>query len=302
MNKNKHVSQEQFNEAYKKVLLATFKRTIAFLESHQIKWCVCGGTCLGAVRHHNIIPWDDDVDIFVPRDDYERLFAIRQDLVNYQLGMVALEDGNGYYQGMIKIYDDCTTLWEVKEFPQIIGVFIDVFPIEKSNINKDEFIEIQNSFRKARSCYWSGLRVTDFVDFFELFMGLRMKTFKSRLIEQFSCHDRNEEFRRFLCSTRQIPYQANGKFMMCVMGSYGEREYCPSSWFDSTCEMSFSDFKVKMPVGYDNYLRQLYGDYMTLPPMEERKTHHFHYYCNLNERLSMDEARQRISMGEYVVI
>ena len=112
----------------------------------------------------------------------------------------------------------------------------------------------------------------------------------------------NVRYNDFLKSTRQIPYSADGKYMMCVMGSYREREHFPSEWFEKTIEMPFSDFNVKVPIGYNGYLRQLYGDYMTLPPKEQQVSHHYHYYCNFHERLSMTEVIERIKQNEYIVI
>lgn len=296
------ISEVEFNEAYKNVLLQTFKATIDFLEAHHIRWCVCGGSCLGAVRHKGIIPWDDDIDIFVIREDYERLFDIRKELAVYNLSMKSIEDGYGYYNGFIKIFNKNTTLWELKKFPEIVGVYIDVFPVEKSDIDKEEYMRAQNEYRDAMKNYCRGLCKSSFRDLYQMLIHFHWGDLWERLICIAFPHNRSAEYKRFLESTRIIKCKPEGKFSMCLMGSYLEREHCPAEWFSSTIAAPFADFTVKLPVGYDGYLSQLYGDYMQLPPKEKQVSHHYHYYCNLKEGLSLEEVKQRIKQGEYVVI
>lgn len=290
-----------FNERYKEVLLDTFKRFISFLDSFHIKWFVIGGTCLGAARHHGIIPWDDDIDIVVLRDDYERLFKLRDHLEAYSLDMISIEDGRGYYNGFIKVFDKNTTLWERREFEHVIGIYIDVFPLDKSDISVSEFIETRSLYREKMQRYLDGICKTDIPDILRLLKGLHLRTCFNRIHSLLSFHDTKREYDEFLQSTRQITFNPNGRHVMVLMGSYAEREYWPSEWFDTFVEIPFSDFTVKAPANYDKMLRHVYGDYMKFPPKEKQVTHHFHYYCNFKERLSLVEVKERMRKGEKIV-
>lgn len=296
------MNQVLFNEKYKEVLLDTFKRTIDFLDFHHITWFVTGGTCLGTLRHHGIIPWDDDIDIFVPRDQYEKLFELRDKLAPYSLEMKSIEDGYGYYNGFIKIYDCNTTLWELREFEDVIGIYVDVFPLDRSNIGPEQFTQVRLAYRKAMRRYLDGICHTTFKGYCKLLAGFHLRTIWQRVSASLASHDKAKDYDDFVRSTRQIAYDPNGKHMMCVMGSYDDREFFEADWFADAIEMPFADFTVKVASGYDHYLSQIYGDYMKMPPLERQVTHHFHYYCNFKERLTLEEVKERMKRGETCVV
>lgn len=295
-------TEELVLDAYKSTLINTFKTAIDFFELNGIKWFACGGTCLGAVRHQDIIPWDDDIDLFVYRDDYERLFDIRESLEPYGLSMISIEDGYGYYNGYIKIFNNQTTLWELKEYESVVGVYIDVFPIDKSDIGVSECLKIQKEYRDALEKYRRGICKTSIKDLLDLFTHFHWGDLWYRISCKMQFHNRKKEYNNLLESIRKVSFNSHGKHTMCVMGSYWERDHYPSEWFSETIEAPFGDFRVKLPVGYDEYLTQLYGDYMKLPPKEKQVSHHDHYYCNLKEGLTLDEVKERINQGEFIVI
>ena len=294
-----NVVDSSFEKKFQRVLLETFQHTIEFLDAYGIRWFACGGTCLGAVRHKNIIPWDDDVDIFVLREDYEKLFKIRDKLGAYSLDMRSIEDGPDYYQGYIKIYNNTTTLWERKEYEYVVGIYIDVFPIERSNINGDELLEVMNIYRNA-IIYRESICVTTFSDILHWIKEMHLLRIWDRLKIMLKQKDKALSYKKFLESTRLIRNESNGKYIMCPMGAYGKKDHYPAKWFDQYLSVPFDSFDVKLPVGYHEYLTQLYGDYMKLPPIEYQRSHHDHYYCNLNEKLSLEECKDRISKGEFL--
>lgn len=138
-----------------KKLLEVFKYTIAFLEKHDIKYIVCGGTLLGAVRHKGFIPWDDDIDLYLYRDDYEKLKKLKEEIQNDGYYLQSLADEN-YYLPFMKIINPRTTIWEKAKFEFLTGVFVDIFPIDKFLIDdgllKNKQKKARRLFRRYQSC------------------------------------------------------------------------------------------------------------------------------------------------------
>ena len=83
-------------------ILHVFKYTVKFLQKHNLRYVACGGTVLGAVRHQNFIPWDDDIDIYLPRADYERLLDLKEECRKDGFDVLSLRD-KGYYLPFAKV-------------------------------------------------------------------------------------------------------------------------------------------------------------------------------------------------------
>ena len=116
---------QEVKEKQKKLLIETFKSLVSYLESHNYNWFVAYGTLLGTIRHKGMIPWDDDIDIIMPRADFERLLSER-DMISKEdhYSIIAPGDEN-YYLTFGKYYDNQTTLWEYEHYPTLFGVYVD---------------------------------------------------------------------------------------------------------------------------------------------------------------------------------
>ena len=133
--------KDEVKSIYCQKLLDVFKRTIQFLEANNIKWWAAYGTLIGAVRHKGLIPWDDDVDIWVPREDYDRLVTLGHLTSFYNLELKSIETHSDYYLGFAKLCDTNSTMWEHRVIPDVFGIYIDIFPIDRTNCTKEEIIE-----------------------------------------------------------------------------------------------------------------------------------------------------------------
>ena len=109
--------KDELKNEFKRILLKTLEDFILLCEEKNLRYYAAFGTVLGAVRHGGMIPWDDDIDVYMPREDYNRLLSMRNDLKNdYEL--VDLEN-DGYYQDFAKFVNRKTTIIESKEISSI---------------------------------------------------------------------------------------------------------------------------------------------------------------------------------------
>ncbi len=256
--------------------LDALKHFIRVCEENNLKYYVIGGTLLGAVRHKGFIPWDDDIDIAMPRDSYERFLKIGPECMPEHLLVESPHNREDYrsYFGKIRnkyvdIYDN---LEENKEDGRI-GYMIDLIPLDgtpdNSLLRKIYVYKVlvyrflcgaanvttgilatrpKKERMLLRVC--QVLRLYKFLDIRKLYRGM------DRLF-------RKQKFPESL-------------FSGTIMGAYNKREIVPTRYWGSYEEASIWEFEgilVKGPKLCHEYLTHMYGDYMELPPENQRRIH-----------------------------
>lgn len=294
--------ENDLHNIYKSAVIATFKRMIDFFESNNLEYYAAFGTALGAVRHKGIIPWDDDIDILVPRDSYNRLYEIRHQMrQEVGLDFESVYDFNsGYFKSYGKIVDINSTVWEQKNSPEISGIWIDVFPLEKCNTGTWKFDETSIVFKqkitKYRRCYVK----PSFRDVVSSFVQLKWNRLSEQILDVVYYPFRKKKYHQeFVDYERSLQHDECYNWACYTNGPLCGHMY-PKEWFTGYKKIPFEDFEVRVPVGNDDILRYTYGDYMT-PPNPLPKYTHLLYYVNLKERLTLKEAKQRIKRGESFV-
>lgn len=293
------MKNHDFDVIIQNILKEAFKFTIDFLDSHQLRWWACGGTMLGAIRHNDMIPWDDDIDIMMPRDDYEKLLDLKDSFQGTNYYVTSIRD-YGYPLTAAKICDRRTTIWEIRRFPFLTGVFIDIFPLDTVELSKDQYEKEFSIYRAARLNYQRSISNFTFQEALWDISHKHPNALLNGLKSLFVPKSLSEKTYSDLLLKEKMFDKGNGTFYVSPAGAYETREYFRKEWFNKTIKVQFADFEVNVPEEYDKYLTVMYGNYMKLPPIEKRVTHHDQYYINLLESIDMSEVRKRIKKGIFV--
>lgn len=244
----------------KSIQLDLLQRTADFCEKNGLRYFLCGGTLIGAIRHKGYIPWDDDIDIAMPRPDYDRFIKTFNQPGNYYQ-VVNPDISSDYEYCFAKVHDTRTVFKELHYPGDAFGVYIDVFPADGvKNAAQIRKIQLLRKFLNTKRANY----------YHRTILKKSINTIGKLLLLPFSAHQiamwMDNECRKY----------AIGSLPMAgvIANPFGPGEMVDKSVFDSDIYVDFEGRKFRAPIGYDTWLRSVYGDYMQLPPEEHRVTHH----------------------------
>lgn len=256
-------------ERIKAVELDILKTFDAFCRAHSLRYSLSDGTLLGAVRHQGFIPWDDDIDVYMLREDYDcfvRLFS------QSPIAPYAIASGDtdpDYPLNSVKIHDTRTVLFEAGQSYSFCGVYIDVFPLDavpSDPRRRERLLRRLLRFRAMKS-EKIGRRQTHPNSLKNAVIALRW--FLLKLVPMSvprSLHER---------AVRRAARHADGRWVGNLADSCDLSVQCfPRSWFESSSPLPFEGHSFPATPHYDEYLTAVYGDYMTPPPPERRVSRH----------------------------
>lgn len=240
--------------------LEILKEFSRICNKHNLKYYLGGGTLLGAVRHGGFIPWDDDLDVLMPRSDFEKFAKLYYKELDSKYFFHFINTDKTYWLPFAKIRKN-NTLFNEKNIASVSahkGIYIDIFPLDDTPVQESAKNQKRNKLLNDLNSSILAKRNIDVLLPINVWFYLPLRlTVK---IRQYLMKNRNSDKNPFY-----INWGSNYNFVIQTI---------PKSVYGEGVKISFSDEDFIVPSDYEYVLKRIYGnDFMTLPPKEKRITH-----------------------------
>lgn len=269
-------SKEQLTSLRKLQLaeLETLKEFVKICKKHNLTYYISGGTYLGAVRHKGFIPWDDDMDIAMPRTDFEKFLTLSREIDN-QFKLVTFENDKNYnwYPPKLrnkKVQVKCTST----KNSQVEDAWIDIFPLDGmpnskilTNIHKIRLMRLRALYKLSDFDNLADINSKKKRPLHErvlIFVGKKCNVFKLMNTKKRLCKI-DKALKKYS--------EKDSKTYMNFMGSYKLKSIISKDVYAEGAYYDFEGLKLFGPKDYDTYLTIIYGDYMNPPKKDDRNKH-----------------------------
>ena len=248
-------------------LLRVFIQTC---NKYNLRYWAGFGTLLGAVRHKGFIPWDDDLDVWMPRDDYERLLIISKDSFSFPYFLQTTLNDDDYYSAFARLRNSNTTGVLVSGNNHCNnGIYIDIYPLDGIDSNLKR--------QKRRSQYIRFLNVMAHAHLYNVNPSILTKTMNKLTHLPFVHYNYHKTYNKVNELARKVGWNDADQVGIVVFWPYPfDKTHYDKKLFSESIDLQFENITVKAPRGYAEILTRLYGNYTQFPPIEDRgKWHNF---------------------------
>ena len=266
-------------ETLRKLQLMEFdllKDFIRVCEKHNLRYYMLAGTLLGAVRHDGFIPWDDDIDVGMPREDYEKFIRLSRKKKKKGYSLMMYQKGNSRYPWARLITKEMKLVINMANIPREEYVWIDVIPLDGFPGSK-----LKSTIHKIHLSFWWNLN--NIVQYDQLVDQKRKRSRKGKIAIKIASHfkwiGKFVDYRLCLHKLNKIlmkyPFDSNTKYVIDYLAAFGFDEIFDRKYFKSAKKYKFEGEMINGPVDADGVLTTIFGpNYMTPPPEAERNRHY----------------------------
>lgn len=275
--------QGKIKTQWNNILVEILKEFVNICNQYNIKYFLAAGSAIGAVRHNGIIPWDDDIDVIMPRPEYNKFIKLCKTIDLGDFEILERETTPHYRFSYAKMGHKKSTLVEVETQRDVHGLTMDIFPLDGTSSNEEDAEKLYNEYKKLTTklhkveTYFS----SDYT--INLLKHMKIRTIFRHIYYKLA-YNRQDILNKLKCLENKYDY-ADSSYIINYVEYWGfQKGYFPKEWFENYKEFEFEGINVKIPYCYDQYLHKMYGNYMELPPINKRVSHHSVVYLNILER------------------
>ena len=249
-------------------MLDILKHFISVCEENGLRYCACGGTCIGALRHQGFIPWDDDLDVYMPRPDYEKLWQIYDNTKESKFKLCRTTSEKNYHHRVMQMVDVDTTFINKRSQNEDIehGVYIDIIPLD--TYPKNVFSRF---LQKLNAMVFSIYNIQCLPEYNS---GRFVKFGTSILLKIIKNPDKRYGiWKRAEMNMTKYNWCSSEECIDIVDTFKSLFRPFPKRWFKERTTV-FEDIKIRIPYDAEEYCSKVYGNYMEFPPPEKRKVQH----------------------------
>lgn len=238
-----------------------------FCKTHSLTYYPAGGTLIGTIRHNGFIPWDDDVDFYMPRSDYEKFICFSK--INDGVDIVTINNCDKYYHPFqhCNLSDNSTIIISNQlRYNTGKGQFIDIFPLDNIPDNETDKNKLfKKLYNRCRICSYAINPVYSSKSLKHIALNTLSLLFRNINIDrQIQIINKQAQKYNSISCKRWGPISREAR----------DRLVWDKEWFSFTFRHAFEDIEIDVPAGYDLILRHTFGDYMQLPPENQRGNQH----------------------------
>ncbi len=250
------------------VNLDIYLEFVKICEKYNLRHYAYAGTLLGAIRHKGFVPWDDDMDVCMPRVDYERFLKVAPKELENPFFLQTPFSEQGYYRTMTRLSNIKTTrlLSYYRHSGMSHGLMLDIFPLDNCNpATIDQEIKKILFFAKRCSQYMKRndteiMTPSHFISWKENMTDSPMEDWQA--VQRIAMQELHEETDYFSMKVLVLPNNS------------GYNSPIKKEWFSTSQKVKFEGIEIQIPCGFDSFLTATYGNYMQFPPVEQRGTWH----------------------------